>query len=474
MLALALGALAAPGAQASISISDAQVNEAGGSATFVVTRRAAVLAPAIQVAYGTQDSSAKAPADYAATQGTLSFDGALLGATQTRSFSVAIADDQLPEALERFTVLITGGEVVDNDGVGTIVDEDPAAPAGRLASIQNIHQQRIARSGDGGAPNAAASEPAISWDARTGRYVAYSSTATNIAGATDGRRNVFLVRRGGRPGKYGAPWQYGSTSLASAGLGGTPANGDSWSPSLDGWTTGDRAHRPTCLAFVSAASNLVAGDANRQSDVFVRRLPTGALTRVASPAGRPASEVAVAGDCRTIAVVAGGVLYAKRPGTRLRKLAGGGVSSPNLTFNGKQISYARGERVFARRLRGPAHRVAAGNEPTSDHGGPGGKLRKLAFQRGGHAFWASVAGRERRIGAGSMPAITAGGAQVMFAHGPFVYLYAVSNRFGKKRPQGYCPAGQGDVSDLSTSSRGNYIVFSCAGGDAYLTYIGPK
>lgn len=136
-----------------------------------------------------------------------------------------------------------------------------------------------------------------------------------------------------------------------------------------------------------------------------------------------------------------GAPYAKRPGTRLRKLAGvGGVSSPNLTFNGKQISYARGGRVFARRLRGPAHRVAAGNE-TSDHGGP---------------------------------AMTAGGAQVMFANGPFVYLYAVSNRFGKKRPQGYCLAGQGDVRDPSTSSRGNYIIFSCAGGGAYLTYVGPK
>jgi hypothetical protein len=70
--------------------------------------------------------------------------------------------------------------------------------------------------------------------------------------------------------------------------------------------------------------------------------------------------------------------------------------------------------------------------------------------------------------------MSAGGTQVMFGTGPFVYIWAVSNNFGKKLPQGYCPNGQGDVSQVFSSARGNYLVFSCAGGNSYLTYIGDK
>ena len=473
-LALTIAVIAPPVAQAAVSVSDAQVNERDGSATFVVTRRAALLAPPVQIGYSTQDNSANAPADYDHVQGALSFGGSLLGETQTHSFTVPIADDQLPEATENFRVTIAGPEVTGSSGFGKILDEDPAAPWGRLPSIQNVHQQLIARASGGGPPNAPTTEPVISWDARTGRYVAYSSTATNITGGTDGKRNVFVVRRGGRPGKYGTPWRYGRTILASAGIGGAPANGDSSSPALDGWTTGDRPHRPTCVAFVSEASNLVAGDTNNQADVFVRKLRGNGIKRLASPPGRPASEVAVGGNCRTIAIVAGGGLYAKRGSRKLRRIARGGVSAPNLSFNGTQISYAQGGRVFARRIGGRARSVARGAEPTSDHGGTGGKLRTVAYHRGANAYWASVRGREHRIGRGSMPTMTAGGMHVMFANGPFIYLYAVSNDFGKKRPQGYCPAGQGQINDLVTSSRGNYIVFSCSGGNAYLTYIGPK
>ena len=39
------------------------------------------------------------------------------------------------------------------------------------------------------------------------------------------------------------------------------------------------------VAFTSNASNLVAGDTNGASDVFVRDLQTGAITRVSTDAG---------------------------------------------------------------------------------------------------------------------------------------------------------------------------------------------
>jgi Calx-beta domain len=473
-LAAVVLAVVPAAAQATVSISDAQVQESTPTASFTVTRHAGLLAPAITIGYATEDVAAVAPADYTQSAGIVHFPAALLGGTQTAVISIPIVNDQLPEDTEHFKVRLSGPEVVGSTGLGTIFDDDPNAPSGRLTSVRYVSQQLIARTPSGGVPNAPTVDPVISWDARTGRYVAYVSAATNLTGGTDGHRNVFLVKRGGSPGKYGTPWQYGNTILASAGLGGAPANGDSWSPALDGWTKGDDAHRPTCLAFVSSASNLVAGDVNNQPDVFVRKLRGGSLKRIASPPGKPASEVAVAGDCKTISMVAGGTLYTKRTGKKLHKLVSGGVSAPDLTFNGKQISYAKSGRVFARRIGGGARGFAPGANPTSDGGRPAGKIRHVAYERGGESYWKSIGVSEKRIGPGASPAMTAGGTQVMFSNGPFVYLWAVSNNFGKKLPQGYCPAGEGDVNHLFTSARGNYIVFSCTGGNAYLTYVGHK
>ncbi|MGH2918553.1 MAG: Calx-beta domain-containing protein [Solirubrobacteraceae bacterium] len=473
---LALMAAAPAAASAHVTISDAQVTEGdpAGAATFVVTRTAGLLAPTITLGYTAEDVAAAAPADYTPTSGTLRFGALLLGGTQTAYIRVPIVNDQLPEETEHFKVRLSGPEVVGTTGLGKIVDDDPQPPSGRLTSVRYVRQQLIARAGNGAAPNAPTLDPVISWDARTARYAAYVSAATDITAGTDGHTNVFLVKRGGRAGKYGTPWQYGFTALASRGLGGAPANGDSWAPALDGWTKGDDAHRPTCLAFVSQASNLVAGDVNNQADVFVRKLSSGTLKRIASPPGLPAQDVSVAGDCRTVSMVAGGTLYTKRTGKRMRKLVSGGVSAPDLTFNGKQISYAKSGRVFARRVGGGARHFAAGSNPTSDGGRPAGKIRHVAYERGGASFWKSIGTNERRIGPGALPAMTAGGTQVMFASGPFVYLWAVSNNFGKKLPQGYCPQGQGNVNHMHTSARGNYIVFSCTGGNAYLTYLGDK
>ncbi|MDQ3676737.1 MAG: hypothetical protein M3401_08050 [Actinomycetota bacterium] len=350
-----------------------------------------------------------------------------------------------------------------------------AVPPDRSDNTSAVKQQLIARTAGGGAPNAPAGEPTISWDGRVARYVAYTSTATNIRPGTNGRRNVFLVTRGG--GGAGAPWTYGSTTLASAGLNGAPANGDSFSPALGGWTQGDSAHKPRCLAFVSNASNLVARDANNRADVFIRSLPSGTTRRIASPAGKSASDVAVSGDCRTFAIVAGGSLYLKRPGS-LKRLTSGGVRSPRLTFNGAGLSYAKRGRIYVRARSGGARRVASGSDPAAEGGKPSsprrGRLRSVAYKRGGVVHYKHVGGRDRRVGSGTAARPSAGGGQVMFGSGPYVYLYAVSNSFGKKAPQGFCPSGQGNVTETYPSGRGNYIVFSCSAGRIYLSYLGGK
>jgi hypothetical protein len=183
------------------------------------------------------------------------------------------------------------------------------AEAGAYVPADGATTMLLSRALGGGLPNAPSLDPAISRDNRIGRVAAYDSAATNIvAQPTGGVRNVYVVTRGGPyeggPHPIGTVWHYGQTTLASTGLGGGPANGASWAPALDG----DAQRAPSCVAFISSASNLVPGDTNGQPDAFVRSLRTGKITRVSVGAnGQQANgatyEVAVNGDCTRVAFV---------------------------------------------------------------------------------------------------------------------------------------------------------------------------
>ena len=170
----------------------------------------------------------------------------------------------------------------------------------------------VSRSITGGIPNAAATNASISLDERTARIVAFESTATDlVADDRDGAvRDVFAVLRGGHYGSTGAEnWEPGPTVLISRGKGGAPANGPSWGAAVSGWVKG----APHCIAFVSAASNLVRGDTNGVPDAFVyrwgSRIGHGRIERVSvdsrgRQADGPTSEVAIDGDCSHVAFTA--------------------------------------------------------------------------------------------------------------------------------------------------------------------------
>src|SRR3954447_10441070 len=113
-------------------------------------------------------------------------------------------------------------------------------------------------------------QPAIS---RHGRYVAFSSSATNLLpGGDRGAESAIYVRD--RLSK--------TTELVSAGLGGGVPNGGSGDPSI----SGDGRY----VAFVSAARNLVPGDDNGAFDVFVRDRLVHKTERVSvTTAGRQAN-----------------------------------------------------------------------------------------------------------------------------------------------------------------------------------------
>lgn len=95
-----------------------------------------------------------------------------------------------------------------------------------------------------------------------GRYVAFTSVSTNlVAGDTNGVSDVFVHDR-----------QTGQTTRVSVNSGGTEGNGASTTPQL--------SYDGRYVVFSSSASNLVAGDTNGASDVFVHDRQTGETTRV--------------------------------------------------------------------------------------------------------------------------------------------------------------------------------------------------
>lgn len=492
-LLAALGA--APAAHGSAGAANYPVAAEGNGPTAVTvtfTRVGALLAP-VTLHVRTADVTAHAWLDYVPYDGYVAMP-ALTNGSQTVSVSVTVIGDVFPEPREYFAVtadpspyspflqIINGLPISTSQlkSVVTIEDTpDPAPPAGRAARDQLIPGQiLLSRTPSGGVPNAPASQPVMSWDARTARYAAYSSAATDIAPGSGAVRNVYLVKRGGVAGRFGTPWEYGSTTLASRGRGGAPANGDSWSPALSGWTLIDEARGAACLAFVSRASNLVGGDTDHRADVFVRHLPGGRLRRIASPRGRPASAVTIAGDCKSVAMTARGALYVGRIHQgHLRRIARGAVISPHLTFNGESVSYANHGTIYAQRMHGRPRKVGRGSTPTSDGGRIAtrpGTIRAVAYARGGVVYQNAIGGKERAISPGTAPTMSSGGTQTMFAFGPYLYIYAVSNRFGKVLPQGLCPPGHGTIAETSTSARGNYIAFTCSSGALYLAYAGPK
>ena len=129
--------------------------------------------------------------------------------------------------------------------------------------------RRVSVGRGGRQANGPSFEPAIS---ANGLRVAFSSSASNLVVGDSNRRRDVFVRYGTRK----------VTRLKSIGLAGRDANGHSLSPAIsaDGnW-----------VGFLSLATNLVRGDTNDISDVFVRGGQKRVTRRVSvGPGGRQAN-----------------------------------------------------------------------------------------------------------------------------------------------------------------------------------------
>lgn len=114
--------------QPRIHIADAAIAEgdAAGAASFAVTLNAPS-ALAVRVAWTTAEGTAAAGSDFTAAADTLVFPPLSV----QQEILVAVVDDQLDEFDEAFSVgleAISGGELADSAGVGTILDDDDPPP----------------------------------------------------------------------------------------------------------------------------------------------------------------------------------------------------------------------------------------------------------------------------------------------------------------------------------------------------------
>ncbi|WP_219941248.1 putative Ig domain-containing protein [Iamia sp. SCSIO 61187] len=118
---------------------------------------------------------------------------------------------------------------------------------------------RVSVASNGTQANGESTHPTVSSD---GRYITYTSSASNlVTGDTNGFYDAFVFDR-----------TTSATTRVSVASNGTQANSDSLPPAI----SGDGRH----ITYTSSASNLVTGDTNGVYDIFVFDRTTSATTRV--------------------------------------------------------------------------------------------------------------------------------------------------------------------------------------------------
>ena len=169
--------------------------------------------------------------------------------TESPSFGAAISADGRSVAFESFSSKLVPGDT--NNALDVFVSD---------LATGNI--ERVSLSTDGGQADDRSYSPSISAD---GRIVSFASFATNLVpGDSNHLLDVFIRRRD----------QHTTTRL-SVGPGGVEGNGLSFGPviSADG----------AMVVFTSEASNLVPDDTNGTRDVFLASTSSGFVTRLSRP-----------------------------------------------------------------------------------------------------------------------------------------------------------------------------------------------
>src|SRR5215212_9991629 len=140
-----------------------------------------------------------------------------------------------------------------------VPDDTNGFPDVFVRDLQTGTTERVSVSSSGDQANSSSGTGQISSD---GRYVIFGSSATNlVADDTSTRFDIFVHDR-----------QTESTERVNVDSSGNEANNIS--------SGGDISDDGRYVAFSSTATNLVAGDTNRQRDTFVHDRQTGTTERV--------------------------------------------------------------------------------------------------------------------------------------------------------------------------------------------------
>lgn len=143
--------------------------------------------------------------------------------------------------------------------VGVLTAATLVATASSAASAAGATTSRVSVRSNGSQANGQSGEGHVS---ASGRYVAFFSESSNmVPGDTNGVSDVFVRDR-----------IAGTTRRISVGPGGAQGNERSFSEAM----SADGRY----VAFTSSASNLVAGDTNGVTDLFVRDMQAGVTQRV--------------------------------------------------------------------------------------------------------------------------------------------------------------------------------------------------
>jgi hypothetical protein len=156
-----------------------------------------------------------------------------------------LTDDARYVAFESFASNL----VQDSNGTWDVFVRDRSAATTVRASVSSSNKQ-----GNGASRNADI--------AALGRYVVFESLAANlVSGDRNAKTDIFL-----------RDLTTGTTTRVSVSSAGTEGNGDSRASAI----SADGRY----IAFLSHGSNLVSGDTNNKSDIFVRDRVAGTTTRV--------------------------------------------------------------------------------------------------------------------------------------------------------------------------------------------------
>jgi len=184
--------------------------------------------------------------------------------------------DRQTGATERVSVDSLGKQANASSGSSAISDDGRYVGFGSYASNlvpgdtngnsdvfvhdrQTAGTTRVSVDSAGNQGNGPSESPAMS---ANGRYVSFGSGSSNLVpGDTNGFGDIFVHDR-----------HTGTTTRASVDSAGNQGNGHSWSPAI----SADGRY----VAFQSDASNLVSGDTNGTSDIFVHDRQTGVTRRV--------------------------------------------------------------------------------------------------------------------------------------------------------------------------------------------------